>query len=134
MSDKEKWIRVVSNLNKLTQDRSLVWASEPPTEGLRERGVENTYTARYGSWILRLYSYNVEVEATTSGLVTALVYAASSRTKLITVRRTRLEIVDTFQSPLWGFPEVSGLEDLLRSAQYQVADVDGFVAAVLRGT
>ena len=43
-----------------------------------------------------------------------------------------LEIIDDSGTPLWTFPSVSGLDDLLSSVRYQIADVKSFVDAIIR--
>ena len=43
-----------------------------------------------------------------------------------------LEIIDENGTPLWTFPRVSGLDDLLSSVRYEAADVKGFVDEIIR--
>lgn len=43
-----------------------------------------------------------------------------------------LEIIDENGTPLWTFPRVSGLHDLLSSVRYQTADVKSFVDDIIR--
>jgi hypothetical protein len=42
-----------------------------------------------------------------------------------------LEIIDENGTPLWTFPTISGLDDLLSSVRYQSADVKGFVDDII---
>lgn len=42
-----------------------------------------------------------------------------------------LEIIDENGTPLWAFPTISGLDDLLSSVRYQAADVKGFVDDII---
>ena len=43
-----------------------------------------------------------------------------------------LDIIDENGTPLWTFPGVSGLDDLLSSVRYQIADVKSFVDDIIR--
>jgi hypothetical protein len=43
-----------------------------------------------------------------------------------------LEIIDENGTPLWTFPRMSGLDDLLSSVRYQTADVKSFVDDIIR--
>lgn len=46
--------------------------------------------------------------------------------------KPNLEIIDDNGTPLWAFPSMSGLDDLLSSVRYQIADVNSFVDAIIR--
>lgn len=43
-----------------------------------------------------------------------------------------LDIIDGNGTPLWTFPSVSGLDDLLSSVRYQTADVKTFLDEIIK--
>jgi len=105
-TESEKLIDAVVRLIKGTQEGKISWTVKRQTvlpEMEPEANEPNTvYETEYKNRRLRLFEVNNQFS---SG------------------RHTQLKIIDEAGAPLWLFPEVSGLDDLLSSVRYQTADV-----------
>ncbi len=118
-TERNKWIDVIAKMLKLTQEGKLAWkAEQPPAQlgGRSDRRVELVFTSIYKEKRLRLYQYAFQSEE-----VDVSPYDGSISRTMQWRTKPILEIVDRSGAALWKFPNVSALNDLLYSVQYQVA-------------
>jgi len=129
--EKDQWIDVIAKLIKLTQEEKIKWSSSAPPENLsgeKDRYVETTFLAEYKGKKLRLYQRHLKVEEPPPFVFVAV----SSGIKFpYWTSRIMLEIVDSSGRPLWEFPQVGPLNDLLTSVKYQVSGVKDFIDKLL---
>lgn len=126
---KDKLVEAVAKLIRLTQDGTIRWSSAEPPEyllGDSEDYVETVFTASHDNRNLRLYNRIYKAD------VIPLLQTISSPSSLWK-SEVNLEIVDSSYNPIWTFPRVTPLIDLLDSVRYQVADVNDFIEGLLKG-
>lgn len=101
----DKWIKVVSKLNALTQDGKLTWEGpiELPTVG-NSRTL--AYVAKYKDRRIRVRKWGST--------------------------DFRLAIVDQDNAVLYSIPQVPGISDLYDSIAYQKAGVKEFIDDLLK--
>lgn len=109
-TEQEKVINAIVKLIRGTQEGSITWSVKkqttvPSLDPNEDAEPDIVYEAEYKDHRLRLY----EVYRRFDG------------------RHYILKFVDDDGSTLWTFPEVSGLDDLLSSVRYEVADVKKFL-------
>lgn len=116
MSEKDKFVRLVTYLNQLTQENALKWQSVYNPERLnlgRDKNVGSVFSASYKGKHLRIYEEQYK-------------YWTDEDT-FVWSSRVVLAFVDASGNNEWEFPSVAGLYDLLESVRYQSADVDKFI-------
>ena len=109
----DKWVHVVTQLNKLTQEGALKWEPIYPPATLKDQNyvlVDPVFRTIYKDKVLVAFSREWEGYGVETGLA-----FLSEEDKL-----------------LWRFPEISGTSDLLESIRFQVADVQGFLDELLK--
>jgi hypothetical protein len=109
-TEQEKVINAIVRLIRGTQEGSITWSvkkqtTAPSLDPNESAEPEVVYEAEYKGRRLRLY----EVYRRFDG------------------RHYILKFVDDDGTTLWTFPEISGLDDLLSSVRYQIADVKKFL-------
>ena len=109
-TEQEKVINAIVRLIRGTQEGSITWsvkkqATAPSLDPNESAEPEVVYEAEYKGRRLRLYEVYRRFEG----------------------RHYILKFVDDDGTTLWTFPEVSGLDDLLSSVRYQIADVKKFL-------
>ncbi|CAN2043353.1 hypothetical protein GMMP1_100080 [Candidatus Magnetomoraceae bacterium gMMP-1] len=115
MADHKKWIKIIDNLNRMTQEGILKWKrSDPPRSliDLYNKNIDYIYTARdpFDGRLLRLYRglfYNHTLNIWTKELI--------------------LEFIDESGKSEWQFPYFSVTSDLIKSVRYQTARVNSFL-------
>jgi len=137
-SDKDRFIALVAKLIELTQDGKLKWLARKPRTSLShdaEMAVDVVYVADYEGKTLGLYQVRHKWEAPASGSLSAVLSVNPFSMYGIDTPKyswnTVLEFIDSSGNCLWTFPEVSGLSDLFKAVQYQVAGVKKFLDDVL---
>ena len=130
MSDlNDKLIETITKLIQLTQENKLKWRSEKSPTTLGREGqdiVETIFLARDKNRNLRLYSKSYKV--TISSIYGAF-FQGDDKEKWRT--DVALEILDEAMNPIWEFPPLPPLSDLLAAVQYQVAEIDDFIEDIL---
>lgn len=129
-------VAFVSKLNRLTQERRLLWKPEEPPEALTagsNRVIPAFFGTKYESSRLNsglsghlgpsrivsrrigIYEERYPEKPDSSGWLTRIV----------------LVLFDDAGDPVWEVDDVVGIDDLMKSLRYQVSDVDKFIDAVL---
>jgi hypothetical protein len=127
----------VLQILRLTQDRKLDWEQQDPSlVGLPktpDERVEAVYASKqkYNGKTLRLYRKAYQIDVQRSILPTGISMLDKERRWR---RKVVLELVDDQGITVWTFPDMSALNDLLTSVQYQVADVQGVLETILAQT
>jgi hypothetical protein len=109
-TEQEKVINAIVKLIRGTQEGSITWSvkkqtTAPSLDPNEYVEPDIVYEADYKGRRLRLYEVYQRYEG----------------------RHYILKFVDDGGTTLWTFPEVSGLDDLLSSVRYQIADVKKFL-------
>ena len=114
MSSERETIEIVDRLLELTQNAEISWEAREVPYTLRcpDTRIELVYVTLYLGKNIRLYSgeykhYTDESEFHWSGYI-------------------NLEFTDDEENILWSFPRTSNTLDLLRSVQYENAQVSDF--------
>lgn len=116
-----KYIEVISKLNRLTQENKLKWARYeiPKTLSTGTDDIIHEFIGtRYKESFMGLYVRNYRKYDPDQDRV----YWDDILT---------LAMFDGDLNEQWQFPTQSGLYELYESAKYQIADVDGFIDSVL---
>jgi len=132
-SETEKVIDAIVKLIRETQEGKLRWDIKEPPASLKldvDAAVDIAYETEYKGRRLRLYKENYVVNqfplrrdpGLDNLLGTKYPYWAAN---------IILEITDEKGKTLWTFPEVSGLDDLLESVEYQAAGVSDFLDEIV---
>lgn len=124
--EKNKWINAIANLIKLTQNGTVKWRSQDPSDLLNikdDQIVEVVFTAKYKNYNLRLYNRKYKVAHDPAAYFDPL-----KRYKEGTwVPEVVLNFTDMHGHPVYTYPQSSILTDLLNTVQYQVAGIQGFL-------
>ncbi|MCI0693302.1 hypothetical protein L0337_15020 [candidate division KSB1 bacterium] len=121
MDTNRKFISVISKLNRLTQEGELKWRRMDPPAGLTS-ATDDFVTAFYGTkyegrnlgiYEVRYKAYDPDHDR---------VYWDNSAIVALFTENWQKE---------WEFPQVAGIWELMRSVEYQMANVDGFVSKIL---
>lgn len=108
-TEQNKVINAIVRLIRGTQEGSITWSvkkqTTAPSQDPNDAEPDVVYEAEYKDRRLRLYEVYRRYEG----------------------RHYILKFVDDGGTTLWTFPEVSGLDDLLSSVRYQIADVKQFL-------
>ncbi len=121
MDTNRKFISVVSRLNRLTQEGELTWRRmDPPTD--LTAGTGDVVTAFYGTKFegRNLGIYEIRYKAWDPDRDTVF-WANNAAVALFT---------DNWEKE-WTFPYVAGIDELMRSVEYQNANVDTFISKLL---
>jgi len=109
-----KWVHVVAQLNKLTQEGVLKWEPISPSilKDPNYRIGDPAFKTIYKNKVLVAFSREWD-----EGYGEA---------------EPGLAFLNEEDKVIWKFPEVSGTRDLLESIRFQVADVEGFLDELLK--
>jgi len=117
-SERERVIDAIVKLIRETQEGKITWTTKESPASLKldaNTAVDIVYETAYKDRRLRLYKENYLVDPGS--------YWTSE---------TILEITNEKGSTLWTFPDVTGLDDLLDSVEYQAAGVRKFLDEIVR--
>jgi hypothetical protein len=135
MPKDEKILDTVAKLIELTQDGKLRWEARAPIDEMKEypdERMQTVFTTLYKDKRLRLYKriYRVVTyEAPWWGFVGTSYERRFKEESWHS--QTTLEILDSSGLKLWTFPQMSALDDLLESVQYQAAEVKAYLEEIL---
>ena len=121
MASKKDLSKVITKLNRLTQEGKITWDRIDPPKGLitgTDDHIINFYTASYKSKNIGLYEERYQD------------YAPDYDTFYWT-ERTVLAFFSSDMVKAWAFPALAGVYELKESVEYQVSDVDVFVSEFL---
>jgi len=124
-------VEFVSKLNRLTQERRLLWKPEEPLEALTA-GSHGGIRAFFGT----KYEYRPSGLLGPSGHISKRIGIYEERypekpDSSGWLTRIVLVLFDDAGDSVWEFGDVVGIDDLMKSVRYQVSDVDKFIDAVL---
>ncbi|MFN2455132.1 MAG: hypothetical protein ABR577_13015 [Pyrinomonadaceae bacterium] len=124
--DKNRWVDAVTRMIELTQQGKMRWDTVEPQGALAqdENRISPVFQTIYNGKGLRVYHKKVRVKSLGTGLVA---YAPSIKSKPLFRRVGVLEFVNNEGAPLWKFPHVDALADLVTAVEYQVAGVNEFL-------
>jgi hypothetical protein len=111
-------VAAISKLNDLTRRKELTWYSvDPETRGqMQGRGIlKASYATQYDDRRLRLNEFSVTRPRWSNDDSPQDTSCA-------------LEILDDYGDPIYEFPEVQGISDLLASVKGQLANVEGLIS------
>lgn len=133
----DKIVEKITRMITLTQNNTIKWrAVSPESEKIiqddNSYAIGAVYTAEYKGKYLRLYKrrFKVSEPPYASGVTATLLGAAGLLSKIsypYWATKVVFEFTSSVGDSLWVFPEVSSLEDLFSTVQYQVADVGNFL-------
>lgn len=123
MASKNDFSKVISKLNRLTQEGVVTWRRTDPPKSIMtgtDDHIFNFYLAKYKGKYIGLYeeryqNYSMDLD------------------NYYWAKRTVLALFSPSLEKEWEFPVLAGTEELKESVQYQVADVDVFVSDFLDG-
>ncbi len=124
--DKNRWVDAVTRMIELTQQGKMRWNIVDPQGALaeEENRVSAVFQTVYNGKELRAYQKKVRVRPLGGTLASTLPPAKS---RPLFRRIGILEFVNDEGTPLWKFPQVDALSDLVTAAEYQVAGVNEFL-------
>jgi hypothetical protein len=116
---KDEIVEAVAKLNDLTRRKELTWFAVDPDTKRQIKGhgtIKSSYMSQYDDRRLRLSEFSGgrprwSDEADQDSYV--------------------LEILDDYGEPIYEFPEVQGISDLLASVKAQLANVEGLIRSLL---
>jgi hypothetical protein len=124
--EKDKWLDAVTRMIELTQQGKLKWTAESsastPNDDDRMSAV---FTTHYKNKKIRLYAVRVSLKP--NDLVISTFNRAIGQDPPKWRKKVILEFVNMEGFPLWTFPAIAALFDLLNAVQYQVAGVNEFL-------
>ena len=134
-SEREKVIDAIVKLIRETQEGRITWGIKEPPASLKldaNTAVEIVYETAYKDRRLRLYkeSYLVDpgsLERSFKRITDDMLGTRYPHWESEVI----LEIIDEKGKTLWTFPNVSGLDDLLDSVEYQAAGVRDFLDEIV---
>jgi hypothetical protein len=139
--ERDKWVDAVVKLLRLTQEGKLHWDYEMIGQQLIEENDEYIsspiFTTTYNGRHLQLYKERFKRPrrqsiSETFNSVTLGAFGGEPATRpMVWDTRIILEFVNEKGARLWAFPNISALDDLLSSVQYQVAGVKEFLDDLL---
>jgi hypothetical protein len=134
-SETEKVIDAIVKLIRETQEGKIIWSPKEPPASLTldaNTSVDIVYETAYKKRSLRLYEENYLVDPGWLERSTTRAFDEILGTKYPHwASHIMLEITDDKGKTLWTFPEVSGLDDLLESVEYQAAGVKAFLDEIV---
>ena len=115
MSDRKKWIKLVSVLLEATQNKRIVWTLDRPPENLvaSNEYTDQVYEGGFKDKQLRLYTYNYKYWL--------------DEDRFEWQEGVKFEFVDEMGRSLFVVPPVEGVSDLLEAVKYQTADIEEFL-------
>ncbi len=128
--EKDRLIEAVAKMIRLTQSKGLLWKAEKQPEVAKEQPddqISSVFSIDYEGKKLRLYERTFKAYRGPFDLPGIMRGTPEVYWDSIVV----LEFLGQQDEPLWRFPTIGPLKDLLSAVQYQVADVAGFLDAVL---
>lgn len=136
--ERNPYLETILKLVELTQDGKLEWHSPSKEETIEPRPgvmIESIFISKFKNTNLRIYRRRISSQKANAffglGKIVPNVYNAETNT--FEISEVILDIIDDEGRVLWQFPKLNALNDLFTSAQYQVANVKGFVKSVLEG-
>lgn len=121
MAIENKITRVISKLNRLTQEGTLKWGKMDPPRNIAS-GSENIIASFYGT----------NYEGRNIGIYEERYRAYdSSSDEPYWTNQVTLAFFSNAWEEEWQFPKVHGLYELLESIQYQSSNVEGFIDSIL---
>jgi hypothetical protein len=114
-------VSAIAKLNDLTRRKELTWLPIDPETRRQIQGrglVKSSYVTQYDDRRLRLSECTI-------------VRPSWSRDDATRDTNYVLEILDDFGDPIYEFPEVQGISDLLASVKGQLANVEGLIRSLL---
>jgi hypothetical protein len=129
MAEKNKWVDAIAKMIELTQNGKLTWCAKKPSDSMAEEPddrIGTVFEAYYNKRRLWLYErtrkMRIPPDYPLPDMSPGDEYWAS---------QIILQFVDPSGQPLWTFPRLSVLSDLLGATQYQVAGVKDFLDSIL---
>jgi hypothetical protein len=135
-NQKEKWIKAISKLNRLTQEGKLEWSALSNGE-VWNTSVDSTvsslankeaYYTRYKGRILIIYNKSGSVNALISGGPIGISGSAIPVDAKLLVKKEGL-----LSGSEWQLPDYPGIDDLFDSVRLQVSGAGGFADEILEG-
>ena len=121
MTTEQRWVTFVAKLNRMTQEGSLKWEMRYPPQDL-VTATDNKIPMFFGAelkdrkialYAQRYRSYDPD------------------RNQLYWTERVVLAFCGEDWMPIWEFPTIAGIHELLDSVQRHVASIDSFIDEVL---
>ncbi|MCP9493776.1 MAG: hypothetical protein MSG64_04885 [Pyrinomonadaceae bacterium MAG19_C2-C3] len=139
MSEEKKnkniWVDAVARMIELTQQGIMRWNSveTTTTASTEQNRTSAIFQTIYNGKALRLYERKVPErrpisdEESNSFVLALPSILVDRKYKTVWIPEIVLEFVDSKEEPLWTFPQLSALHDLLTAVQYQAAGVNEFL-------
>ena len=135
--ERNRWIDAVARMIKLTQDGTLEWEAMKPADSLKQEPddiIDVIFQTTYRDKLLRLYKRTYIGHRPVSkpfGADLASLLGVKRETEPYRATEVILDFVSNDGLPLWTYPNVAALSDLLSAVQYQVAGVKDFLNELL---
>jgi hypothetical protein len=118
---KDEIVSAIAKLNDLTRRKEITWFSVDPETKKQvrsQRTIKSSYITNYEGRTLRLSECVVFQKGWLSD-------------ESIETINYMLELLDEYGEPIYEFPEVQGMSDLLASVKGQLANVEGLIRSLL---
>jgi hypothetical protein len=126
---KDDFVSAIANLNDLTRRRIVLWHPTDPVRLAQSLGTG--YETEYEGRKLRLVEYNPpRVQGHFLGQIAATAAIASKLGAPPQADRV-LEIIEDGGMPLFEFPKIQGITDLMDTVRAQQVDVEGLVRSLM---
>lgn len=130
-----QWVEAIDKIAQLTREGTIKWSPvESSAVKASGRAVLSAYQTEFEGRVLLLQETTPEVQpgviygADTDPLAAILNYRISQSRS--THRVLSLRIVDNNKSPLFVFPDVPNVVELMAAIKYQLADIDSFLGSL----
>ncbi len=117
----DKFIKAILKLNKLTKEKKITWGKMTPPRNLHE-----------GTDYVIPYFFGVTYKDKNLGIYEIRYKAIDPETE--TIYWTDHVILSVFSEDwtwVWDFPDSPAINDLSRTINYQIANVDGLIDSLL---
>lgn len=128
-----QWVEAVDKIAQLTREGTIKW-SAVETTAMKVPGqtVLSAYQAEFDRRTLLLQETTPEVQTPSGSGATRGAYVLNTMlgSARFNQRVFSLRIVDDNKSPLFVFPNVPNVVDLMAAIKYQLADIDSFLGSL----
>lgn len=126
--ESNNWIDGIVKLIELTQEGKLLWQVVHPDNSMKENPddvIRVAFRAKYNDKRFRLY------ERASKEYFPVNPYDPLEGQEAYWSRKIVLEFEDRMNLPLWTYPDVDALNDLLSAVQFQVSGAKDFLNDIL---
>lgn len=124
--NKDKYIEVIAELIKLTENKKIKWESYPVNISYNDVKISMKFRTEYLGKKINIYTKHILIVEPPNPMLTIKLFPIRKEYPYWSTE-TVLEFVDDLGNSIWKFPEIPILFDLLEVVKQQVAGVSDFI-------